>query len=73
MVTKDSFELKIFANSSIFLNGFRVSFEKSEAKTKLFALNSFSSFLITKTGMLEKRTIFSVLEPTKISLNPDVP
>ncbi len=60
-------ELNLFAKSTTFSNGFFISSEKSEAKTKSLALKFSSSLLITKTGISEFLTTFSVFEPINIS------
>ncbi|MNH46941.1 hypothetical protein D3C79_1099490 [compost metagenome] len=56
-----------------FSNGFFASSEKSEAKTISEALKFGIFFLITKTGISEFLTTFSVLEPIKSSSTPEEP
>ena len=48
-------------------------YDEQVAKTKQLMSNSSCAFLITKTGMVELRTIFSVFEPINTSFIPLVP
>ncbi|MNY39257.1 hypothetical protein D3C86_1739330 [compost metagenome] len=73
IVTKCIFDSKNLVKFNSFSNGFFVSEEKSEAKTILLTLKLEISFLITKTGISEFRTTFSVLEPISNSSTPEEP
>jgi hypothetical protein len=67
------FASKIVKKLIIFLKVSLAPVLKIDAKTMFFILKSSISFFITKTGMSQWRTTFSVLDPTNISSKPETP